>query len=362
MDECGNGDSIISSDGVNLYECISDFNFINKVSDRLYNNRGLQNFAITDKYIYFSYPELGWFDDSNGLIDGMSLVDTDYRNVLKQVSRNYIVRISREDNSFESMYLDYAGHGQSLDANTENDQLYINGFANMYATKKGSNEYYSYSSHSMGLSVTGFYGGNQAILRYPPYSVIFKDINTVERVDRDDYLIDNEIDSEAYYNKILSFDKNDYLNNIYFAVDDVNNQIALLDRINQKVYIYNLSRVKLAGQDDGSITPLRVVDGIGSNQGFELYNDFLYVWEGSTDSEFTISKWNTLTGEREKYATFDLSEYYYDKDAYSWEGEGISIFDGNIYVAAVNRKCISLNGENCDSNKKYVDIFKISGF
>lgn len=344
MESCNENESVFSLDGVDLHECVKDFSF--RINNKL---KGFQNFAITDDYIYFSYPASG------------SVSETFYKNngedkTLQAVSENHVLQISKTNGIIKTMYLKYAGHGQAFDAGITDRNLYLNAFPHLYLRKRKNDSVYA--AHSSGVAVATFTGesSEQEILRYPPFAIwINSDSKTLKKIRKADY--DVTKDDTIYYNKIKELSSlSSRLENSYFAIDDENNRIISITK-DSVGFVYNLDEFNKGK----TVEPEYQLNGVSGSQGVDLYGDYLYIWNGATHGSFKISKYNIKTGKKLKEVVFDstdLEKYYMKRDYDSWEAEGISLYKGKVYVGAMIRKCST---ENCSSNKKYFDIFMITG-
>lgn len=339
LDSCNSNSTIKTANGVALHKCIQDFNVYNL-------NHGSQNFAINKDYVYFAYPQRGFVNQ------------TDYSEseALELTSKTRIVAVNRSDSTFQLMYLNYAGHGQAFDASETDNRLFVNGFPHLYT--RNYQGQIQYSSRSRGFSVTGFYGSDDknGKLRVPPYSImVSKNFKTFTRINKTTYTQNGVLDSANYYKKILSLSANDdkYAYRADLAVDEKNNHIALYD--GKTIYIYDLLSIKNAG----NVNPIYSISGIGSNQGFDINGNYLYLITGGQSDTMGLNKYDITTGKLVKSATFDLNSYYKNtRNSATYEPEGVSIYNNKIYIGCLSKKCMN---DSCTSTRRFFDIHSVTG-
>ena len=258
-------------------------------------------------------------------------------------------------------YFEYAGHGQSFDVadnsitGSANDVLYLNAFAYMYDTTL--NNIYRYGARYRGVSYTSFrsnYNINGSI-RHPGVSIaIGAGGRPLGMIRTQDYQVDGSFDQSSYYNDVLKVGQNSsYATNPEVAVDEKNDQIAFV--ASNDIYIYNLTKFKT-----GVVSNFRSFTKTGGKQGVELYGNYLYQWGDGSTGHKVLRKYNINTGNLVETLDFDLSSYYANKGWTGYEAEGISIYNGKIFVVVSGWKC---KDEACTTktNQGYNDLMMISG-
>lgn len=311
-----------------LYRCIVDYGMISP-----------QNFAITSKYVYFNYAK-----------DGAWTKTPEVDSELARVSRNYIYRVTRSSNLTEYVKVEYAGHAQSFDVasdfvslgdGSKIDQMYFN----MFPTPQYSSDFDMSMAGYRGFGYNKFTSNGDTI--YPEKSIAFDSNGKFSLLlDRTNYLSNGSVNESSFYSKVKSVGSNsNYLINPEIAVDEANNRVAFVS--GKTVYLHSLSRLK--AQETGSlISTFKTTD---SKQGVELDGNYLYIWTGEIGGAFVISKYDVTTGTKVKTATIDLTKYYTGLGRTKHEAEGISIYNGEIYVCAVSRT----------SSDTKIDIYQITG-
>ena len=105
------------------------------------------------------------------------------------------------------------------------------------------------------------------------------------------------------------------MSNPEIALDETNNQIALIS--SSTAYVYKLIDLKL-----GKATLINKFNISSNKQGVELYNGYLYYLAGN--KTFTLKKYKVSNGTLVKSLSFSLSN--------TGEAEGMSIYNGNVYL------------------------------
>ena len=317
-----------TDNSLKLYRCIVDYGMISP-----------QNFAITSKYVYFNYAK-----------DGAWTKTPEVDSELARVSRNYIYRITRSSNLTEYVKVEYAGHAQSFDVasdfvslgdGSKIDQMYFN----MFPTPQYSSDFDMSMAGYRGFGYNKFTTDGDTI--YPEKSIAFDSNGKFSLLlDRSNYLSNGSVNESSFYSKVKSVGSNsNYLINPEIAVDEANNRVAFVS--GKTVYFHSLSRLK--AQETGSlISTFKISD---SKQGVELDGNYLYIWTGEIGGAFVISKYDVTTGTKVKTATIDLTKYYTGLGRTKHEAEGISIYNGEIYVCAVSRT----------SSDTKIDVYQITG-
>lgn len=358
LNTCSNGKVILSNKNGVLYNCISEYNLHGTY-------KSMQDFAVTDNYVYFSSPLEGAWSSADQIAKKGK--DAEYT----RITRTYVVRVPKKENQYSFMYINYGGHGQSFDAvsrKNDTDQLFGNAFA--YIKETTLNNKPVYGSFHNGVYVTTF-KENQSIngtTRVPGVAVALSNSGkTLALVNSGTYLKNDKFDSTAYYNKIKSITNQlasakGKVANPEVAVDEDRDRIAVVSGKN--VYVYDLSDFK-KGNANMVYKSFNIDE---SKQGVELYGNSLYIYSGGVEKPITLTRYNITNGKKVKSVTFDLKNYYTNRPIprYDWEAEGISIYKGHIYVGVVNRKCIQENNDkvnkSCVKSETYNEIFEIDNF
>lgn len=354
----GNGNKIMSNKGAILYNCVAEYNLHG-------TGKSMQDFAVTDNYIYFSSPLEGAWSTYE------QVISKEYQRITK----TYIVRVPRQDTKYSVMYINYGGHGQSFDVamskdrNNKNvDSLFGNAFAYMHKTNLNGKQVYG--GNHMGIYYTTFKENNSqnGTLRVPGLSIALSNSGkTLTTVKSENYLKNNKFDSDSYYKDIQSITKKliatntGQIINPEVAVDEDRDRLAVVS--GKKAYIYDLSDFK-----KGKATIYNTFNISESIQGVELYGNSLYIYSGGVEQPISLTRYNITSGKKVKEVKFDLKSYYTNRPIprYSWEAEGISIYKGKIYVGVVNRKCVLENkskvNKTCVKSETYNEIFEIDNF
>ena len=302
-----------NSKKVKLYECVDEFTlrYVN-------NGKGkvpMQNFAITKKYLYFSYAGRGAWVKTNQTYQKLG-----HEGTLKQVSATYILRVTRSNQNYQIAYLEYAGHAQSFDV-TENDELYLNHFAYTYKGSLGYGGSYHGVAHAY-FNSNDKVGGVEMI---PDVSIaLAKNGKSLTLVKSSDYYRDGKLEKDTYHSRIKKIGSDSsYAANPEVAVDEEHNQIALSSK--GKVNVYRLDKFLLG--DVSLISSFSIPSGY---QGLELYQNYLYVFDGNRS--FILKKYNIQTKKMEDSVSFSVKN--------GGESEGMSIYNGKIYlgIPTTNRK------------------------
>ena len=367
---CGN--PIYTYGKKKIYSCLENY-IIRKGNNNKNSARAMQNFAVTKDYVYFSTA----FD----------LDDT-----VEGTGRTYVVRVDRKTGVKKQMFVNYAGHAQSFDAVTNSvkktmdsnikvDQLFMNGFSNDL-NKKGT---------FRGVYYTTF-GSNKKGERHQANSVSIKgktvgegkDKKTVSlmfgRVQSADYKTNGIFDADSFNDalKEIANDKS-YMTNPELAVSPDGKTIAFAKTIdagfdggNAEIYVYSMKEFKRRPKKKNenevigdNILYRYDVEYKGNKQGVEIDDKYLYIWseykdeeeENGGDGEHYISlyKYNLKTGKQvggtkltKKYLTGltnrltriakkQNKKFVNEKGYNSFEAEGMSVYDGKIYVGIVYR-------------------------
>lgn len=330
----------------------------------------IQGFAITKDYVYLSTVNTTgsiWTTEIN-------------EDKLKDVSSNRYYRIDRKTDEKESIINPYAGHAQSFDVASEfvnvngkkEDQLFFNAFPN-FSLKFGKTDKRGAGYQGFGYnrfeSNTGkiIPGKVFALYRNPkkgkqPAFIIKRD--SIKGKDIDER-IDNYIKTVATKrnsNGDITSGNKDFMPIPEVAVDESNNKIVFSS--GKKVYIFNLSKLKRNDED-------AYISEFNSNrsglQGLELYNNTLYMVQGSSmditedkpNFNFNVEVYNIKNTEKvtsKKYEfNIDYSTILSFTNNIYWkvEPEGISIYDGKIYLLLMRTE----KSVNPDKFKNYyIDI------
>ena len=332
VDQCVANKTIKKIKGTNgkvakIHPCIEDYNLNNQ-------NRGMQNFAITNNYVYFSYLARGAWVKTEDKYQELGKIAS-----LKQTSANYIVRVDRKTNKYQTSYVEFAGHAQSFDV-TKEEEIYLNYFAKLY---KGS---LGYGAGYVGLTNIKFKENNKKSgVEIIPEKALYVNKNGTKFtfLHSSKYNLDNKFQYETYYQKVRAIATSENkMSNPEIAIDEDRNRIALVSY--NTAYIYKLSDLK-----KGKATLLNKFTIETGKQGVELYNGYLYLWTGNYTH--SLRKYNITNGSLVNQITFNLNNYY--KENEGGESEGISIYNGNIYIGITGSKC---------NNKKCNDLFLVEGF
>lgn len=332
FDSCINNKAVITKKSdkgksISVRYCIRGYELIKEKTT-------MQNFAITDKYVYFSYNGRGaWASDSYVSSNGKDAA-------LKKTSASYYVRITKSNNTYQVAYLDYAGHAQSFDVSASTDEIYTNYFAKLY---KGS---LGYGSKYVGVTIVPFQSNTEKkgveILPKTSYylSSNGKKISTLNSAN----YLENGVISNEYYKKVKSIASGSgRMMNPEVAVDESKNQIALVAE--KKAYVYNLSDFK-----KGKVNLINKFDVASGKQGVDLSNGYLYHWTGTRSKNYTLKKYNVSTGKLVDTLTLNLnSKYSTGESNNGHEAEGMSIYQGKIYLGI-------------QGNNRANDILLVEGF
>lgn len=286
-----------------LYNCIKGYKLYNLTNNT--KKLTMQNFAITKRYIYFSYTGRGaWANDTYKNTNGTTAT-------LKKVSANYIVRISKSNNNYQLGYVEFAGHTQSFDV-TQNDKIYLNYFSKLYKGSLGNGSKY------VGLTWVDFNSNTKekGAEIIPGYAISVKSDGTKFYSFSSSQYKENGKITSKYYEEVRKVGTSSgKMINPEIALDEANNQIALVS--NSTAYIYKLSDLKM-----GTATLINKFTISNNKQGVELHNGYLYYLAGN--KTFTLKKYQVSTGNLIKSLSFSLNN--------TGEAEGISIYNGNVYL------------------------------
>lgn len=354
------------------------------VKDFVYNKGGLtdkpkniQSLAITDNYIYFNAPLDGtWVTNKD--FDKFSASD------VERISRNYIMRISRSTGKTEYTKIEYAGHGQSFDAHpytksdgTVTERIFINSATEktLHINTDGSNRI---GVRSKAVAITTFNSDNNIFNKIPRRvqgNVIFieKDGYNLKRVKKSSFKENlpkwTKSNLNKFYDELqsLAVKKDDktgsykYRASLEAAVDENNDRIAIAVGTglgHLKVLVYKLSDfVK------GKATIIKDFDiDYPSKQGLELAGNNLYVITGDPGDDFRLSKYNIISGQKEKDITLDLSKYATAEASIKQEAEGLTYNNGHLYFGLVLRKCAKITDFECSKYYTHVNIVRVDNF
>ena len=328
-----------------IYSCLENYIITKENNSKLF--RAMQNFAITKDYIYFSTA----FD----------LDDT-----VKGTSRTYVVRVDRNTGEKEEMHVNYAGHAQSFDAVTNGtykitkgnkiivDQLFMNGFSND-SSKEGTFRGVYYTTFGSGLR----YQANSIAIKRKSITegkITKKQLQFKKISSKDNKYKDKEtgkFSNTLFYNALKSYGSNsNYMTNPELAVSPDGKTIAFAKTINggwsggnAEIYVYSMKDFKKL--NGSKILYQYNIQYTGNKQGVEIDDKYLYIWseykdENNVNGEHYISlyKYNLKTGKQvggtrltKKYLTALANKKGYT----SFEAEGMSVYDGKVYVGIVYR-------------------------
>lgn len=258
----------------------------------------LQNFEVTDKYIYASYRAKNYENkktterrlstyDNNAATTIKRYEYTKYKSKLNISKINYIV-------------LTGAGHSQLFDV-SGNDTIYSNAKPffdteiNMVVSPA-----FQILKYPASQSTSKSYPNRQSSYAYSNnngYTVVY---NTETTIKSDSYYfnINNNLNDssasllyESYYNENYNKYKDNKMRNIQFAVDKENELIAIQPFKVKKIYIFKLNLKK-----DGENKPVGIINLCNSNyscdysctqgdgnQGIAFYNKTIYIASGGSD-------------------------------------------------------------------------------
>ena len=308
-----NGKTVYNKNNIKTKECVSN-----------YASGAFQNIAITNDYFYISK------NNSVEITEG------------NKINGNWYVRINRNNGAKLTMKVPYAGHGQSFDVienrTTHGDTVVFN-----YISVPKTVDRYS-TKDNKGFGIRSFYGTKNGAIVYPHRAVAIKtkkDNLSIKILKRDKFLPTIEANTED--NTITKYAKNSqYAIRPQVATSKENDLIAIHDyNATTKTYFYVY---KLEDFLSGKLTKVNAFQSsFYYGQGIEIYGDYIYAYGDKGKKEHYIQKYNIKTGKLEKKIYFATG-----KDE---EGEGISIYNGKIYVACK----YAING------KYYLNLYLIEG-
>ena len=344
-----------------IYSCLENYIITKENNSKLF--RAMQNFAITKDYIYFSTA----FD----------LDDT-----VKGTSRTYVVRVDRKTGVKKQMHVNYAGHAQSFDAVTNGtykitkgnkiivDQLFMNGFSNDLS-KEGTFRGVYYTTFGSGLR----YQANSIAIKRKSIKtgkttkkqLQFKKISSKDNKYKDKET--GKFSNTLFYNALKSYGSNSsYMTNPELAVSPDGKTIAFAKTINggfdggnAEIYVYSMKDFKKL--NGNKILYQYNIQYIGNKQGVEIDDKYLYIWseykgkkiEKKGEHFISLYKYNLKTGKQvggtvltEDYLTGlanrvtgiaknQNKDFPNGKSYNSFEAEGMSVYDGKVYVGIVYR-------------------------
>ena len=344
-----------------IYSCLENYIITKENNSKLF--RAMQNFAITKDYIYFSTA----FD----------LDDT-----VKGTSRTYVVRVDRKTGVKKQMHVNYAGHAQSFDAVTNGtykitkgnkiivDQLFMNGFSND-SSKEGTFRGVYYTTFGSGLR----YQANSIAIKRKSITegkITKKQLQFKKISSKDNKYKDKEtgkFSNTLFYNALKSYGSNsNYMTNPELAVSPDGKTIAFAKTINggfdggnAEIYVYSMKDFKKL--NGNKILYQYNIQYIGNKQGVEIDDKYLYIWseykgkkiEKKGEHFISLYKYNLKTGKQvggtvltEDYLTGlanrvtgiaknQNKDFPNGKSYNSFEAEGMSVYDGKVYVGIVYR-------------------------
>ncbi len=311
-------------------------------------NKNMQNFAITDDYIYFTTSANATWANS---VEELEKSSKKNNTIFKQL----IARLHHDGTNYKEMYLDYAGHAQSFDVknNGYKDIIITNAMPFLYESKARKEVgKKAIGSKYRGISITSF--KENSGVRIPGQSIVIKNNNDssyTNVVNNDSFIKEGKFDKEAYYYEVEKLgNTNDYLENPEIALDNNpnSNNIAIISKNN--VYICDLVDLK-----NGKMEPKQTFKINEKKQGVELNGNDLYIWSGDPNDTFKLSKYNIEQGKEEKSIEFNYDDYKnYYKGRTHIEAEGMSFYKENIYVGITSR--------NNEGTKNYNDVMQVQGF
>lgn len=359
---CGNPIYTYGTNGKKkIYSCLENYIITKENNSKLF--RAMQNFAITKDYIYFSTA----FD----------LDDT-----VKGTSRTYVVRVDRKTGVKKQMHVNYAGHAQSFDAVTNGtykitkgnkiivDQLFMNGFSND-SSKEGTFRGVYYTTFGSGLR----YQANSIAIKRKSIKtgkttkkqLQFKKISSKDNKYKDKET--GKFSNTLFYNALKSYGSNSsYMTNPELAVSPDGKTIAFAKTINggfdggnAEIYVYSMKDFKKL--NGNKILYQYNIQYIGNKQGVEIDDKYLYIWseykgkkiEKKGEHFISLYKYNLKTGKQvggtvltEDYLTGlanrvtgiaknQNKDFPNGKSYNSFEAEGMSVYDGKVYVGIVYR-------------------------
>jgi len=346
VDYCLDMPETYSKDGVVLKRCIKDF-IISIDKDKI--KKFMQKFSITDKYIYFSSPLNGaWISQKK--YTSAQLKDPQLYNEIvdssefETISSVFIARVDKSSGESKLNEIKYSGHGQGFDTvSGAKDTLYLTAWA-VPISNDGS-----VGAASSGIAYTSFKESGQIIV--PDVTIVFdKEGSAKKRITTASFTQNDVFNSSAYYEEIRNNAKDSSVRKSItsMAIDETTDTLAYTK--SGYVYIYSLSKIKKATST--FIKEIKIGSG---NQGIELDGDNLYVLKNYSDPNDSSKKlielrqYKISTGKLVKSVELDLNHLY---SRPTMEAEGISIYNGKIYIGVVSR----------NSTAGYNDIYLVEGF
>ena len=319
---------------LSLRPCIKNFKLPN------YNTKIMQNFSITKNYIYFSSPFNGaWLNKQylettylNGQTISKSAIQSKYSKIIddtkfESISSVFITRIAKSSGVSKLNEIKYSGHGQGFDTiSGDTDTLYLTAVAS-----PAYNNTFGIGAFSNGVSYTSFKENGK--IRVPGVSIVFNLNGGIDsRILSSDksFIKNNVFQSNLYYDKIKSYAKKGSLGIASLAVDEKQDRLAYsTHEYANKIFIHKLSDVK-----KGVSSPTKILE-VNAGQGIELYGNYLYIVTNS-GTKIGLQKYEISTGKLKSSVLIDVATLYNGRE--SIEAEGISIYNGKIYIGIVSRK------------------------
>ncbi len=355
---------------INLYGLSSDFTTDNHVQ--------MQNFAITEDYVYFSSPQNGaWTGACNDSISCLG-------KKLDIIADNHIERISRAKSKNglyerELNYVKYAGHTQSFDVTGgSKENIFLNGLGYMSYNKSMR----MYGVDYAGVSTVTFKSNKNT-------NGVERKAETTVPILSNGLLSQNIITSknfsktEDYYNYIKNFVYKNGVNNSKNSklVDTMVNPEMATDYNGKKIVVTKGKDTIYYYKDiiefkKGKIEPyVFYIDYMPTKQAVELhtegYETYFYIYGGSSSfskngSNYYIEKYkidtdkNGMLLDKEKEQVINVWSYFEEqiKDNKIYcsvkriEPEGMSIDKhGNVFVgfSVEYGKCDNSNYETLDA-------------
>lgn len=297
------------------------------------NRKQLQNFAITDKYVYFSAPLYGaWADKESEVI--CQTCDRE-----KQISNSHVVRLNKSDfNNYLVTEMKYSGHGQSFDVKTESgkDVVFFNNAASAYYENG-----HGWGAQSNGIAITKLdetsfnaeTGKGVTFKTRMPGKTLFindksKKIDVLLTASYNSSNRDKNVDN--YYKDLLK--KANSKNYSYGEVSVKGNLLAYrikdktdINNSEHRIRVYNLN----AARNNYKYNKLVEYYASGPCQGIALSgkgNEVLKLYQDGNNVK--IQRYNVNAKGVQSEAAINLAKYY---ESGNFETEGIKVYkEGNI--------------------------------
>ena len=341
--------SIVKTGNVTVYSCLTDYLFVSMYTNNKTQTSAIQGLAVSDNYYYISGLPRNSYKISN-------VEQTDI--ILQRLSNANIRRINKSDLDDDKLsLLKYNGHLQYLDVIKDNniDKIMIE--QGPYFRSVSNNTLYR-SGHR-GIAITPFAVANNynnAII--PAKSYYLKTDSTLDIVNSSNYS-----SADSYYEKILSNGLNDNYYKYYsFAADEKNNAMIIIR--SKTAYVYKLQDYlngKLVAhptyKSSFKISDYTVSGTTLGWQGIDIGGGYLYMVYGSATefsdetSNIVIRRFDLKTGTELSVIKLNLESYLSTKDGFKCEAEGISYYNGDIYIGVQNFKK--------SESGYFIDILKI---